>query len=101
MHSFFEKQGTKFNRKDIEIDQLKSDHFSIYCYPLELDYFNDQIREENKLLQIDSALFPSRIPAPYQLPEDFKNLPGKIVYVSLGSLVCIFFLKLLIFFYPV
>ena len=64
-----------------------SDHFSIYCYPEMIDYYDDEFRNKYKLWQIDSALFPSKIPSPYKLSEEFKNLPGQTVYVSLGSLV--------------
>ena len=36
--------------------------------------------------QIDSPLFPERIPKPFELPSEFAKLPGKIIFVSLGSL---------------
>ena len=80
------KRNAKFKREDIEIDQILSDHFSLYAYSQEIDYFSEETRNQFKLWQIDTALFKEKIPKPYDLPEEFKRLPGKIVYVSLGSL---------------
>ena len=36
--------------------------------------------------QIDTPIYPERIPKPFELPDEFAKLPGKIIYVSLGSL---------------
>lgn len=70
----------------IPLDKLISKHFSIYTYPSELNYYDEEIQRKYNLWQIDCPLIPNRIPKPFDLPEDFKNLPGKIVYLSLGSL---------------
>ena len=36
--------------------------------------------------QIDTPIHAERIPKPFELPSEFAKLPGKIIYVSLGSL---------------
>ena len=85
---FCEKRGAKFNSQEIE--KIRSDHFSVYCYPSVVDYYSEDIKISNKLMQIDSPLYPQRVPKPFELPEAFAKLPGKIVYVSLGSLFSIY-----------
>lgn len=52
----------------------------------EVDYFSNEIKQKYRLLQIDTPLYADKIPKPFVLPEDFKNLPGKLIYVSFGSL---------------
>uniref|UniRef100_A0AAN0LVW8 UDP-glycosyltransferase n=1 Tax=Polyphagotarsonemus latus TaxID=1204166 RepID=A0AAN0LVW8_9ACAR len=89
LNDLFEKRNVKFN-KNLPINLPRSDILSIYNYPKELDYFDDELRKTYKLWQIDSPIVPSRIPAPYQLSEEFVKLPGKIIYVSLGSLFSCF-----------
>uniref|UniRef100_A0AAN0LHC1 UDP-glycosyltransferase n=1 Tax=Polyphagotarsonemus latus TaxID=1204166 RepID=A0AAN0LHC1_9ACAR len=79
--------------KNLPLNLPRSNFISIYNYPKELDYFNDEIKKEYNLLQIDCAV-SSKIPLPYQLPEEFSKLPGKIIYVSLGSLFSYFHTKL-------
>uniref|UniRef100_A0AAN0LHH8 UDP-glycosyltransferase n=1 Tax=Polyphagotarsonemus latus TaxID=1204166 RepID=A0AAN0LHH8_9ACAR len=76
------------------INVPRSDHLSIYCYPKELDYFNDDLKKEYKLLQVDSPVVSSKIPLPFELPKKFSELPGKIIYVSLGSIFSCYFTKL-------
>lgn len=86
LHDFMEKRGRKFT-KNVRIDQpINEDAFSIYTYPLESDYLTEEARKQYNLFQIDSALLPEMVPAPYQLPDSFSRIPGKVVYVSLGSL---------------
>ena len=81
------KRDAKYDHERIPIDQARSDHLSLYSYPREIDYFSEELRAQNKLLQIDSPLSASRIPKPYELPEEFAKRPEKtIVYLSLGSL---------------
>ena len=94
LHDFMEKRGRKFDRK-VAIDQpLNEETFSIYAYPRESDYFTEEIRKKFNLLQIDSPLLPENIPKPFELPESFSKIPGKVVYVSLGSLFSIYVDKL-------
>lgn len=59
--------------------------FRLTVFFPELDYFSEEIKEKFNLWQIDTPLFPERIPAPYVLPKSFKALPGKIIYLSLGT----------------
>ena len=51
-----------------------------------MDYYSEELKEKYKLWQIDTPLHAERIPKPFELPEEFEKQPGKIVYVSLGSL---------------
>uniref|UniRef100_A0AAN0N6H0 UDP-glycosyltransferase n=1 Tax=Polyphagotarsonemus latus TaxID=1204166 RepID=A0AAN0N6H0_9ACAR len=89
----YKDQNLKYD-KDIPIYCPRSDNLSIYSYPKELDYFDDGIREKYKLLQVDAPIVPSRIPPSFELPEEFSKLPGKIIYVSLGSLFSLYHTKL-------
>ena len=84
---FMKRRGREFTRS-IRIDQpLNEETFSIYAYPRESDYdFSDEVRKRYNLFQIDSPLLPEMVPEPFQLPESFGETPGKVVYVSLGSL---------------
>ena len=84
------KRNAKYEHKTIQIDQPLSEHFNIYTYPEEIDYFSDEIKEKFKLWPIDSAVTKERMPKPYEMPQEFKELPGKIVYVSLGSLFSVY-----------
>jgi len=86
LHEFFERRNSKFEHPDFQIHQVRSDDFIIYSFPKEIDYFSEELKEKYKLWQIDTPLFPARIPKPYKLPEKFAALPGKIIYLSLGSL---------------
>ena len=86
-----------------------SKHFSIYCFPTELDYYTDEQKKENRLISFDTPLIPERIPPPFVLPEgkpidlnlkklltaffqkkkkksEFAKQDGPILYVSLGSM---------------
>lgn len=53
---------------------------------LQMGYFSEELQKKYNLWQIDTPLYAGRIPKPYKLPESFAALPGKIVYLSLGSL---------------
>uniref|UniRef100_A0AAN0N5W9 UDP-glycosyltransferase n=1 Tax=Polyphagotarsonemus latus TaxID=1204166 RepID=A0AAN0N5W9_9ACAR len=85
----YEEQSIKFD-KDIPIHCPRSNNLSIYSFPKELDYFDEEIREKYKLLRVDAPVVPSKIPPPFELPEEFSKLPGKIIYVSLGSIFSCF-----------
>ena len=58
---------------------------NIYAYPLEVDYFDDQMRKQHSLWQIDSPISEDRVPKPFEMPEEFAKLPGKTIYLSLGK----------------
>jgi len=83
--NYFKEREVELPRPEI-LEHPISDHFTIYVYPKEVDYFDDEMKQRYKLWQIDTPLYPQRIPKPYELPKEFKELPGKIIYVSLGSL---------------
>uniref|UniRef100_A0AAN0LHV3 UDP-glycosyltransferase n=1 Tax=Polyphagotarsonemus latus TaxID=1204166 RepID=A0AAN0LHV3_9ACAR len=91
--SSYEKFKVKFE-KNYPVYSPRSDYLSIYSYPKEVDYFNDELKKNYKLLQIDSPIVPSRIPPPFELPKEFAKLPGKIIYVSLGSMFSCYHTKL-------
>lgn len=86
LYRFYERRGLKYEGHDYPIDFPVSDHMTIYSYPSELDYFSDELKSKYKLWQIDTPLFPEKVTKPYKLPEKFAALPGKIIFVSLGSL---------------
>ena len=54
-------------------------------FQFEVDYYNDEIRTKQNLWQIDSPISNDRIPKPFEMPEEFRKLPGKIIFVSLGK----------------
>ena len=83
--SYFEKRGIELP-KGVAIEcPLNPKTASIYAYPLEVDYYNDEIRTKQNLWQIDSVISDDRIPKPFEISEEFKKLPGKIIFVSLGK----------------
>ena len=86
LDEYFKKRNTKYDGVIIPT-RATGDNFVIYMYPdEEVGYFSEELKKKYNLFQIDSPLFPARIPKPYVLPESFAALPGKIVYLSLGSL---------------
>lgn len=83
---YFEKRNTKYDGVIIPT-RATGDNFIIFMYPEdEIGYFSEELKKKYNLFQIDSPLFPARIPKPYKLPANFATLPGKIVYLSMGSL---------------
>ena len=76
--------------KNLRIDVPISDHFSIYSYPEELDWLPEEARKEHRLWRIDSAVLPDCLPAPFELPEQLRQQPGDLIYVSMGSLFSVF-----------
>uniref|UniRef100_A0AAN0LH68 UDP-glycosyltransferase n=1 Tax=Polyphagotarsonemus latus TaxID=1204166 RepID=A0AAN0LH68_9ACAR len=89
----FINRNVTFDKKH-PINVPRSDYLSFYCYPKELDYFDEKIKNKYNLLQVDSPIAESRIPMPYKLNDEFAKLPGKIIYVSLGSLFSCYDTKL-------
>lgn len=65
--------------------------FKLNClgYPKELDYTEDGIVLPGKWLRIDSPIFKP-YPTPFEVPEKLKNLPGKLIYFSLGTVVSMY-----------
>lgn len=51
------------------------------------DYYrkDEELKSRYQLWQVDSPLSESRVPKPFELPEEFAKQPGKIVYLSLGT----------------
>lgn len=81
----YRMRGIKRENQSLPVDVPLSDRFpTIYMFPKEVDYFPQQIKDEYRLWRIDNVLMKDKIPKPFELPADFKKLPGKVVYVSLG-----------------
>lgn len=52
--------------------------------PKELDYQNDKVKFPGNYVRMDSCII--EIPKPFAIPEKLKNLPGKLIYFSLGDI---------------
>ena len=77
--------------KAAEVVSPLCETFQIYAYPDEIDYYDQKTKDEHGLWQMDTPLFRQKIPEPYELPAEFRNLPEKrIVYVSLGSVFSVY-----------
>lgn len=76
--SVLEKRGIQIDQLKFPIDQARSDHFSIYSYPKEIDYYDEQVKQKYKLWPIDTPLTSARIPKPFVLPKEFAELPEKL-----------------------
>jgi MGT family glycosyltransferase len=61
----------------------ESPYFNIYCYPKELDY---NVPLPGRWLQLESAIAPTQKVANFALPDHFNQLPGRLIYFSMGSL---------------
>lgn len=81
----FDLMGVKID-EDVVTHRPVSKHFSVYCFPKEIDYYTDDVKKENKLISFDTPLIPERIPPKFVLPDEFSKQSGKILYVSLGSM---------------
>ena len=64
----------------------ESPYMNIYCYPKELSYFNNGIELPGRWFQLESPIAPTRQFTKIQLPEEFEQLPGRLIYFSMGSL---------------
>uniref|UniRef100_A0AAN0LM54 UDP-glycosyltransferase n=1 Tax=Polyphagotarsonemus latus TaxID=1204166 RepID=A0AAN0LM54_9ACAR len=93
LEEIFTKRNVIYDYK-YPLNVPRSDYLTFYTYPKELDYFDDEFRKEYKILQVDSPIVSSRLPKPFELPDQFAKLPGKIIYVSLGSLFSLYHVKL-------
>ena len=82
----FDLMGVEIDEEKTVIHKPVSKDFTVYCYPKEIDYYTDAVKKENRLISFDTPLIPERIPQPFKLPEEFAKKPGKIIYVSLGSM---------------
>lgn len=88
----YEMRGINYQNRSLPVDLPLSDRFpTIYMFPKEADYFPQQIKDEYRLWRIDSVLSKDQIPKPFELPADFKQLPYKTIYVSLGGLKVCFY----------
>ena len=80
------ERGAEY-RGATRVNQLISEqHFSIYSFPEQIDYYDEERKRKYNLWQIDSPLFEACIPMPYELPEAFERIPLPLIYVSLGTM---------------
>lgn len=79
--NILKERGAEY-RGAMRVNQMISEqHFSVYCFPEPLDYFDEETKRRYNLWQIDSPLFEERIPKPYELPEEFKQIPLPLIFV--------------------
>lgn len=81
--NYFKERNVELPEAGVRIDRPFSKHFTIYSYPTELEYYPEKLREAHNLWQIDTPVLSNRLPKPYELPDEFKALPGKIICKSL------------------
>lgn len=89
VHRRYKARGMEY-KKNISISSPISEHFSVYSFPQELDFVPEEIKKEHNLWRIESAILPDRLPPLFELPEQFKDQPGDLIYVSVGSLFSVF-----------
>uniref|UniRef100_A0AAN0N7Z6 UDP-glycosyltransferase n=1 Tax=Polyphagotarsonemus latus TaxID=1204166 RepID=A0AAN0N7Z6_9ACAR len=65
----------------------ESKYLNIYNYPKFLDYENENIKYPGPWFRIQSSIIKP-IPDPY--PVILKDLPGKLIYFSLGSMASVY-----------
>jgi hypothetical protein len=62
-----------------------SPYLNIYCYPKELDYQEENdIKLPGNWVRIESPV-TEPFSDPFPVPDNLKNLPGKLIYFSLGK----------------
>lgn len=64
---------------------LKSPFLNLYGFPKELDY-DDIIPIPPKTIRVDAFCREDNTSEPFELPESFMKKPGKIIYLSMGSM---------------
>lgn len=90
-HRRFERRGMVYStKKNLPINVPIGDHFNVYSFPQELDFVPEKSKKEHNLWRIESAILPDRLPPPFELPNHFKEEPGDLIYVSVGSLYSVF-----------
>ena len=66
-----------------------SPYFNLYICPKELDYSEISPKDPKKWFAVDNLCREeTKSEAKLQIPEEFRNRPGKLVYLSMGSLAC-------------
>ena len=63
-----------------------SPFLNIYNYPAELNYF-ENLHLPAKTIAIDACI--RKVDEPFQLPAEFVELPGRTVYLSMGTLASV------------
>lgn len=85
----FAKRLKEFGLPDLPENSLfhPSPYLNIYAYPLELDYLD--IRPlPDKWKRFDHFIRSRKQQENFELPDKLKNLSGKLIYVSMGSMGC-------------
>ena len=68
-----------------------SPYLNLYTYPKQVDYFNDEIRPRNgHWLRMSHCIQPNSSNGhdSLVLPAEFESLPGKLIYLGMGTIVC-------------
>lgn len=63
-----------------------SPYINFYLYPQEIDYATKEVPMEGNWIRIDSTI--EGTDEPITLPESFRQLPGRTLYLSMGTLAC-------------
>lgn len=83
----FEIRDVEIPRDVPNLARPVSNLFNVYVCPEEIDIYDSTIQEQHRLWRFDTPLFDEKVPKPFELPAEFRELPEKkVVYVSLGSL---------------
>lgn len=61
-----------------------SPYLNVYNYPEELNYETDVVKMPGRWVRTESAVTDT--PDPFPIPKKLENLPGKLIYFSLGSM---------------
>ena len=78
---WYEAEGLSVNPNEFQWS-YHSPHLNVYAYPLELDYTDLRPNPPN-WVRINTIMIKPK--EEFVVPEKLKNLPGKLIYFSLGS----------------
>ena len=83
INEWYKTEGLPDNTRGDTSMAYLSPYLNTYSYPLELDY-TDLRPNPPKFVRLDTFMIKSN--EEFQIPEKLKNLPGKLIFFSMGSL---------------